>query len=352
MHGVVQQAVAAGTILVDVLQGADDAVDLAVTAEHRLYPHAEGAEAAVVSDEAHVGGDLAAAQFNQGIEGGAEAVAVFGVDAVEPAFDGAAQGAAAFAKAGAQFIGDGDAVALDVPVKDEIARAGERQSAPFDFGERADGDLTFGEGVLHRGKAQEHDGQHQAAGDGGLGDVVGDLPGDHEPGVEQPGDVDDPGGDQEHGTIIAAQRQEEDQEEAGNAQQRQDDAGDGGGDLGLEEGKAEKRQKNHDEGQRQMDEAQVPAMEVQIDEEEREQSRGDAGLGDVRSCLSEDGTRGSAEYVVHGTYLSQDDGLPPATGQTYVLPGAACFDFRAGRVARVTNYYNLTDWLRQVGAGA
>jgi steroid delta-isomerase-like uncharacterized protein len=73
-------------------------------------------------------------------------------------------------------------------------------------------------------------------------------------------------------------------------------------------------------------------------------------IADVRTCMSEDGSLGSAEYVVHGTYLAQDDGLPPATGQQYVLPGAACFAIRGGRIARVSNYYNLEDWLRQVGA--
>lgn len=73
-------------------------------------------------------------------------------------------------------------------------------------------------------------------------------------------------------------------------------------------------------------------------------------IEDVRTALAEDGASGSAEYVVHGTYLAQDDGLPPAHGQTYVLPGGAFFAFRDGLVARVTNYYNLEDWLRQVGA--
>ena len=138
VHGVVQQAVAAGAVLVDVLQGADDAVDLAVAAQHRLHPHAEGAVVAVVGGEPHVGGDLAAAQFDQGVEGGAEAVAILGVDAVEPALDGAAQRAAALAEAGAEFVGDRDAVALDVPVEDEVARAGQRQRAALDFAQRAD----------------------------------------------------------------------------------------------------------------------------------------------------------------------------------------------------------------------
>jgi steroid delta-isomerase-like uncharacterized protein len=65
--------------------------------------------------------------------------------------------------------------------------------------------------------------------------------------------------------------------------------------------------------------------------------------------VSADGTRGAAEFTIHGTYLVADAGLPPATGQGYVLPVGAFFDMRAGRIARVTNHYNLADWLRQVG---
>lgn len=58
--------------------------------------------------------------------------------------------------------------------------------------------------------------------------------------------------------------------------------------------------------------------------------------------------RAAAEYVVHGEYLHDDDGLPPARGQRYVLPGGAFFDVRDGHIARVTNYYNLQDWIAQV----
>lgn len=59
--------------------------------------------------------------------------------------------------------------------------------------------------------------------------------------------------------------------------------------------------------------------------------------------------RGAAEYIVEGEYVAADEGLPPARGQRYVLPGGAFFELRGGRICRVTNYYNLTDWLRQVG---
>ncbi len=71
-------------------------------------------------------------------------------------------------------------------------------------------------------------------------------------------------------------------------------------------------------------------------------------LKDIVVMANGDGTRVADEYVVHGEYLADDTGLPPAKGQTYVLPGGAFFDVRDGRIARVTNYYNLEDWIAQV----
>lgn len=71
---------------------------------------------------------------------------------------------------------------------------------------------------------------------------------------------------------------------------------------------------------------------------------------EISVSVNRDGTRAAAEYVVLGTYLKTDAGLPPARGQTYRLPGGAFFEIRDGLIARVTNYYNLQDWLRQVGA--
>lgn len=62
-----------------------------------------------------------------------------------------------------------------------------------------------------------------------------------------------------------------------------------------------------------------------------------------------DGSRAAAEFVIHGEYLKTDPGLPEAAGQTYVLPVGAFFEVRGGKIARVTNYYNLAEWTRQVG---
>lgn len=63
---------------------------------------------------------------------------------------------------------------------------------------------------------------------------------------------------------------------------------------------------------------------------------------------AENGTRGAAEYVVNGTYLETDEGLPEAQGQTYRLPAGSFFSLENGRITRVVTYYNLADWLRQV----
>ncbi len=71
-------------------------------------------------------------------------------------------------------------------------------------------------------------------------------------------------------------------------------------------------------------------------------------LRNIVVLASLDGDRAAAEYVVHGEYLNTDEGLPAATGQAYVLPGGAFFDIRDDRIARVTNYYNLQDWIAQV----
>jgi steroid delta-isomerase-like uncharacterized protein len=73
-------------------------------------------------------------------------------------------------------------------------------------------------------------------------------------------------------------------------------------------------------------------------------------LRDIVVMTDPDGRHAAAEFVVEGTYLATDEGLPEARGQTYTLPAGTFFEVRDGRIARVTTYYNLKDWLRQVGA--
>ncbi|MCR9149608.1 MAG: nuclear transport factor 2 family protein [Rhodobacteraceae bacterium] len=73
-------------------------------------------------------------------------------------------------------------------------------------------------------------------------------------------------------------------------------------------------------------------------------------LTDIVVFASEDGSRAAAEFTVNGTYLATDTGLPEARGQTYVLPAGSFFALANGKITRVTTYYNLKDWMRQVSA--
>ena len=71
-------------------------------------------------------------------------------------------------------------------------------------------------------------------------------------------------------------------------------------------------------------------------------------LTDMVIFSTDDGSRAAAEYVVNGSYLENDEGLPEARGQRYVLPAGSFFTLKDGKIARVTTYYNLSDWLRQL----
>lgn len=63
---------------------------------------------------------------------------------------------------------------------------------------------------------------------------------------------------------------------------------------------------------------------------------------------NDDGIRAAAEFFIEGTYLTTDAGLPPARGQKYRIRCGAFFALKGNRICRVTNYYNLTEWLSKV----
>ena len=97
------------------------------------------------------------------------------------------------------------------------------------------------------------------------------------------------------------------------------------------------------QGARETGRAAFAAFLQRMERSYREQLR------EVVVMASADGRRAAAEYVVHGEYHHTDEGLPPAEGQRYVLPGGAFFEISQGAISRVSNYYNLQDWIAQVG---
>lgn len=97
------------------------------------------------------------------------------------------------------------------------------------------------------------------------------------------------------------------------------------------------------QGERQLGRAAFQQFMQRMNTSYREQ------IVDLVVMTHADGRRAAAEFTVLGEYLRTDEGLPPATGQRYRLPAGAFFELREGKVARISNYYNLQDWLRQVG---
>jgi steroid delta-isomerase-like uncharacterized protein len=73
-------------------------------------------------------------------------------------------------------------------------------------------------------------------------------------------------------------------------------------------------------------------------------------LEDIVILTNEDGTRAAAEFNVRGKYIATDEGLPEATGQTYLIPAGAFLTMRDGKITRITMYYNLQQWLEQIAA--
>lgn len=74
----------------------------------------------------------------------------------------------------------------------------------------------------------------------------------------------------------------------------------------------------------------------------------DENLTDIAIMTDESGKRASAEFICNGTYKSTDEGLPQARGQKYRIPVGCFFEVDNGKIKRVSNHYNLNDWIVMV----
>jgi len=72
-------------------------------------------------------------------------------------------------------------------------------------------------------------------------------------------------------------------------------------------------------------------------------------VSDLAVMTNLDGSRAAAEFRLDGVYLKTDGDFATAKGQKYRLRVGAFFAVKRGRVARISNHYNLKDWMRQVG---
>lgn len=74
----------------------------------------------------------------------------------------------------------------------------------------------------------------------------------------------------------------------------------------------------------------------------------DETLTDIILLSEPTNTRVAAEFIVHGSYLHTEEGLPEAKGQKYVLPAGAFLEVKNEKITRVTTYYNLEHWIQLV----
>lgn len=71
-------------------------------------------------------------------------------------------------------------------------------------------------------------------------------------------------------------------------------------------------------------------------------------LTDMVFMANEAGNRVACEFIVNGVYKQTDGDLPAATGQSYTLPAGAFLEVKAGKISRVTTYYNLPLWIQLI----
>ena len=273
VHCVVEQPLLGVLHVGHVGERADHAHDLAVRSHHRPGLEREPQIMAVVGAQAQVEGEPPAPLVDDAVERRAEAVAVVGMEHVEPARGGAFQRSPLEAE---QMLGLGtgeDLVGVDVPVPDQVAGAGEREGAPLDVGNDRRGDAA-GEGVLHDGEADQHHDQYKAAEQRRRDDVVGHDAGDGEARGKHPGHQQQPSRDQEHRAIESVGREVDDEPESGDRDQRERHAGDAGGDRRVKQSEPDQGAKKDEPAGRDMGVAHVPAVEVEVGEQEHQQGRG------------------------------------------------------------------------------
>ncbi len=69
---------------------------------------------------------------------------------------------------------------------------------------------------------------------------------------------------------------------------------------------------------------------------------------DLAIMTAPEASRAAAEFFIRGKYLKTDPGLPEANGQAYHLRVGAFFEIQNAKITRVTNYYNLRQWIGMV----
>ncbi len=130
-----------------------------------------------------------------------------------------------------------------------------------------------GEGMLHDRKADQHDDEDKPAKQRGPDDVVGEKAEDRHRGAEHPHHQEKPGRDQHHRAVIAVGGKIDDEPETEHGDEEQRYARDSGGDRRGEQRDRHERAEEGEPADGDVRVAHVPAVEVEIGEQEHQQRR-------------------------------------------------------------------------------
>ncbi len=283
VHRVVQQPLLGVLEFGDVGERADQPHHLAVGADHRPRLEREPQVMAVRRAQAEILHQPAAALLQHAVERGAEAVAVERMQHVEPARGRAFERAALEAEQRLGFRAGEDLVGGDVPVPDHVAGAGQRQRAALDVGDDAVGDAA-GEGMLHHREADQHHDQHEAAEQRRADDVVGDEAGDGQRRRRSPR----PPAGARSGSAAPRGRSRGSRDRSpapkpSNATREQREARDARRDRRIEQRERDQRAEDREPADGDVRVAHVPAVEVEIGEQEHQQRRRPGSLRRTRA---------------------------------------------------------------------
>ena len=136
-----------------------------------------------------------------------------------------------------------------------------------------------GKGVLHDGEADQQDDQDQPAAERRLHDVVVEHAGDRHPRADQPDQHHHPARHQHDGAVVALDAEIDDQPDADDRRAGEREPRDAGRDRRIEHRDAGDQDQAGDPHQRAVAEMAVPAVEVEIGEQEHHERRAKPDLG-------------------------------------------------------------------------
>ncbi len=128
-----------------------------------------------------------------------------------------------------------------------------------------------GKGVLHDGEADQHDDQHQAAEQRRRDDVVRHPSRHREARGDDPGHQQEPGRDQQDRAIEALRGEVDHEAKSGDGDEQQRQPRDARGDRRIDQRDGDQRAEEGEPRHRDMGVADVPAVEIEIGEQEHQQ---------------------------------------------------------------------------------